>query len=30
MLDLRDRGFATRVSDGFVDAWESADVVEEI
>ena len=30
MLDLRDRGFATRVSDGFTDAWEAADVVEDI
>jgi len=30
MLDLRDRGFATRVSDGFADAWEAANIVEDI
>jgi sugar-specific transcriptional regulator TrmB len=30
MLDLRDRGFATRVSEGFADAWRTADVVDEV
>jgi hypothetical protein len=30
MLDLRDRGFATRVSDGFEAAWAEGSVVDEV
>jgi hypothetical protein len=30
MLDLRDRGFATRVRDGFEAAWADATVVDEV
>ena len=30
ILDLRDRGFATRVRDGFEAAWEAGTVVDEV
>ncbi|MDZ5811384.1 helix-turn-helix domain-containing protein [Halorubrum sp. AD140] len=30
MLYLRDRGFATRVRDGFDDAWRAAEVVDDL
>ncbi|RLM68449.1 transcriptional regulator, TrmB [Halorubrum sp. Atlit-26R] len=30
MLDLRDRGFAARVRDGFEAAWAAGTVVDEV
>ncbi len=30
MLDLRDRGFASRVADGFAEAWRNAEIIDDV